>query len=111
MKKILPSLRERKRYMVFEIIGRKRIEPEAAMKEIYGCIVSFIGELELSKAALWMLRDKWAGNKGVIRLNRQSVAKVKAALCLVDKIGKANVMIRTLGVSGMLNRAERKYMV
>ena len=45
------------------------------------------------------------GNNGIVRMNNKYLSKVRAAIMLIDNIKNERVMINTLGVSGILNKA------
>lgn len=113
MKAILPSLRERKRYIVFEVISKKEINGDAVAKALYDAAEQFFGSFGAAKMALKMMMDKWdkKAKKGIVRVNRASVNHAKALFCLMEKISKSPVIIRSLGASGTLKKAERKYLV
>jgi len=69
----------------------------------------FLGELGLAKAGIWLLPDKWNSAKqiGIIRVSHKHVNELKASLALIKNIDNSPVIVRSLGVSGMLNKVER----
>ena len=110
IKTLLPTLRERKRYLAFEIISREKIsDVKAVTKEIFSSCKRFIGELGLSKAGLIVLEDKYRNNKGMIRVSHKSVENLKASLMLINKVEDKEVIFRTLGVSGIMKKANNRY--
>lgn len=68
-------------------------------------MLQFLGELGYGKAGIMVL-DIWNENKGIIRTNTKSVDQVKTALTMVEKIGNQKIIVQTIGVSGMLNKAK-----
>jgi RNase P/RNase MRP subunit POP5 len=105
MKPLLPSLREKKRYVVFDIktddFDKKKIEniiAETALK--------FMGEFGISKAGFMILSDSWNGKKGIIKINSKYVDEIKMVLGLI----KGNIIVNTVGVSGTLKRSKQKFM-
>ncbi len=107
IKPVLPSLREKKRYIAYEIRAEKPLTFREVKTELEKKMLQFLGELGYGKAGV-MITDLWQDNKGVIRTNVKSVDQVKTALALVEKIGQQNVMIKTIGVSGILNKMKNK---
>ena len=104
MKPLLPSLREKKRYVVFDIktddFDKKKIEniiAETALK--------FMGEFGISKAGFMILSDSWNGKKGIIKIGSKYVDEIKLVLGLI----KGNIIVNTLGVSGTLKKAKQKF--
>jgi RNase P/RNase MRP subunit POP5 len=113
MKPMLPSLREKRRYLVFEVVSKNKLSSASAVSSaVQRKTAEFLGELEAAKAGVHTLHDKWDSKKrkGVIRLNRKYVNHLKAALCMISRIENRKVVVKSVGVSGMLNKAEKKFM-
>lgn len=107
IKPVLPSLREKKRYVAYEIKAEKPLAFKEVKTELEKKMLQFLGELGYGKAGV-MVTEVWQNNKGIIRTNVKSVDQVKTALALVEKIGEQNVIIKTIGVSGILNKIKNK---
>ena len=58
MKPLLPSLREKKRYLVFEVISSKGLT-SMPYKEIEESMRKLYGDVGLGGAGLIFLKDKW----------------------------------------------------
>ena len=113
LKPVLPSLREKKRYIVFEIISRENISNlEAVSNAVMNCVLQLVGILGAAKAGIIVLGNKWNSQlqRGVIRTSNKHVEAVKASLSLINKIDSKDVIIKTIGVSGILRKAEAKYL-
>ena len=113
MKRILPSLRQKKRYLVFEIVSNKKISNfEPFSKAIWQKALAFLGELGTSKAGILILKEKFNSNiqMGIIKVNNLYLAHLKSVLLMVEKIGNQKVILKSVGVSGVLRKAEQKYM-
>jgi len=109
MKPLLPSLREKKRYIVIEIIGNK-INVGKSENQIYQSIIKFLGELGVSRANIKIISDSWKGNKGIIKTNVKYVDEVKVALGLIKKLENKDIIVNVVGVSGILKKAKSKFM-
>ncbi|MEK6983583.1 MAG: Rpp14/Pop5 family protein [Nanoarchaeota archaeon] len=113
LKPVLPSLREKKRYLVFEIIAKEKIIDFACVsKAIWQCSIGFVGKLGASKAGIMVLGNKWNPKlqRGIIKVSHGHVDAIKSALALADEIDNKKVIFRSLGVSGILNKAENNYL-
>ena len=113
LKPVLPSLREKKRYLAFEVISKEKIDnPRVVSDAILNCSLEFIGKLGAAKAGIMFLSNKWnAGSqRGIIKVGHKHVDQIKAALALATKIDDKQVIIRSLGVSGVLNKVERNFL-
>jgi len=86
-KKLKPSLRENKRYLL--------LETKASKEEIEQAILDYVGALGLAKAGLVFVREN------VIAVNREKVNEVRAALCIFHKL------IKVVRVSGTIKGLER----
>ncbi|OIO61960.1 hypothetical protein COY26_01155 [Candidatus Woesearchaeota archaeon CG_4_10_14_0_2_um_filter_33_10] len=113
IKPVLPSLREKKRYLVFEIISKKDIKSFSEVSSlIWQSSLSFLGEIETAKAGIWVLPDKWNQKKqmGMIKVNNKYVDKLKTVLALIKSFKKQQIFVKSVGVSGMINKADKKYL-
>ncbi|MBU1111579.1 MAG: Rpp14/Pop5 family protein [archaeon] len=105
--KPLPSLKEKKRYVVIQIIADKEFtfkEIEEVFKTALG---DFLGTLGLSKAVIMILKEKFNPDTQsiIIKVNNKYVNELKSALILIKKIKTTPVVIKSLAVSGTLKKA------
>lgn len=107
VKAIKPSMREKKRYIAFEVLAEKPASREQAVKEIRETMARFMGELGMAKAGVIFLPD-WEKNKGVFRVNNKYVDEAKAALALVKQINTNSVIIKSVNVSGILKKTRSR---
>jgi len=107
-KPLLPSLREKKRYVVFEVRSDKKISLKKVKDSINKESENFLGKLTLAKAGVVYLND-WKDQKGGLKINNKYVDHIKAVFTQLKTIGKEKVIVRSVGVSGILNKARSKY--
>lgn len=109
IKAILPSLREKKRYLVYEIVSNKKFEPNAAEESIKKSYFSAFGNIDTAKAGLIFLNNRFdkEKQKGVIKVNHKRVDNLRYALSLIKKIKNSKVIIRSVGCSGILNKTKQ----
>lgn len=113
LKPILPSLREKKRYLVFEVISKEKIsDADAVSGAIFRSSLQFSGHSGTAKAGIVALNNKWDAERqrGIIKVSHKHVDDVKASLVFAKKISGKDVIIRSLGVSGILKKAENNYL-
>ncbi len=102
LKPLIPSLRERKRYVVFKIVSNRRIKDFSLVsRAIWRYSASLIGTLGQAKAGIWVLEDKLNPEKqtGMVRVNHKHVNELKASLALIDRIGEEPVIVKSLSTS------------
>jgi ribonuclease P/MRP protein subunit POP5 len=91
LKVLLPSLRERKRYIAFQVISEEGEEFTYSDLEaaIWNTLLDFLGEEGVSRTSVWLLKDCWDPKKqiGILRCNHKSVQAVIATLGLIDRLG------------------------
>lgn len=121
IKPLLPSQREKKRYLVFEIISKNKLQQPkqtahlASFSEIsnaiWNSILTFAGQTGAARAGISVLHDKYdsAKQRGMIRVSHKMLDTLKAALTLIREINNEPVIFRSLGASGILKKAEEKY--
>lgn len=108
VKSILPSLKEKKRYLTFEITSEDKISD---FRYVIGGMeqgfIDTLGMLGTAKAGIRMIPERWdqRTQRGIIRVNHRFVNEAKAALIMIRHIGNIPVIIRSLGVSGTLRKA------
>src|SRR3989344_2213249 len=91
MKPLLPSMRERQRYLVYEVLSESPLQGRVIQEALLEGL---------------QLLDQ-AGQRGILRTNSKEISNVKAGLSLVKHINQQKVAVRTLGVSGLHNKALR----
>ncbi|MFH0978395.1 MAG: Rpp14/Pop5 family protein [Candidatus Woesearchaeota archaeon] len=113
IKPILPSLRERKRYLAFEIISEDKAHDFSAVsKALWQAFYKCLGEFECSRAGIQIVAEKYNANlqRGLLRVNNRYVNHIKSALIFIDHVSGTNAIVRSVGVSGMISKAQRQYL-
>jgi ribonuclease P/MRP protein subunit POP5 len=109
IKPLLPVLKEKKRYIAFEIQSEKQIGFFALAGALSTSCLTLLGELGMAQAGVSILPEQY--NKetktGVIRVNNKFVHPIKAALAFTSTIQNQPVLIRSLGISGILNKTKK----
>ncbi len=105
------SLREKKRYIAFEIRSESQVEFGDLINALWSSILDLFGEINTGRISFWLVKDLWdkEKQKGLIKCNHNHVSEVRLALGLVERIGENKVSIRSLGVSGTMKSARKKY--
>lgn len=74
--------------------------------------LELIGQLGVAKAGIQILPDCWnpESQRGIIRVGHKHVNELKASLTFVEKINNKEVILKSIGVSGILNKAKKRYL-
>ena len=111
---LLPSLRQKKRYILFEIIPQRNFERSEEIsfsevkKAVEEALLSFLGELGTAKAGTLLLGERYKSNHFILKVNHNFVDEAKAALILIKNIKNIPIIIRSKQVSGTLKKLESK---
>ena len=109
-KPLIPTQRERNRYIAFKLISDSRFKREEVVKAVWDTVLRFLGESGASRTSLWLM--DWSDEKqnGILKVNHNSVDEVRAALALLKDINKENCIPHVLGVSGTIKKSKEKYL-
>jgi len=111
--KILPpSMRSKKRYLVFEVISSDKITYIDFITAASESMFTFLGDIKTSEAKTWFIQNLFNAEKkrGVIKVDHTCVEEVRASLSLVSIIGESKSIIKILGVTGTIKSAQQKYL-
>ena len=103
--KLLPSLKQKKRYILFEIISDQTFSPQEIQQEVESSFLLFLGQLGIAKSSPLFLKEKTKNNKFIIKVNHTFVDQCKTALILIKKIKNHPVIIKSITTSGTLKKA------
>ncbi len=116
LKILPPTLRERKRYVVFEVISQVPLNREDIISLIWKASLDLFGEYGTSKLNLWIMEvyqhelpDYENVLRGILQCNHREVKKIRAALSVITKFNGARVVFHTLGISGTIRSATKKF--
>lgn len=110
MAKILPSLRESKRYVIFKVHSNERLDYETVKNAAWNSLLNWLGEKDLSRANVRLIKNLWDPGKhtGFIQCSPKFVDAVKMGLSLIHQIGDQRVIFQTLRVSGTIKSGKNK---
>ena len=106
-RKLLPSSRVKKRYIVFSI--DKEMGSSAIIKSIKDSFKELYGVTGLKKANIIFIKWFPELKKGIIRVNNMQANDLKASLAFIHEIEGEKTCIRCIGVSGILKKAINKF--
>lgn len=105
------SLREKKRYIVFEVLCDRDRELGQVVDAVWDVLLDFLGQDGVAQAAPWLMEDLFDAEqqRGGLKVNKEEVESVRAALALVQEIGGETAALQVLGVTGTMDSAREKY--
>jgi len=110
LKILLPSLREKERYVSFRIISEEPINYSDLEAAVWNLFLDFYGEVGVSKLSMWLIKNLWDERNqiGVIRCNNIPVQKIIAGLGVISRLGDIRVIFKILKVSGTIKGLKLK---
>ncbi|MGB9938123.1 MAG: Rpp14/Pop5 family protein [Methanobacterium sp.] len=115
LKILPPTLRNNKRYISFEAISDIPLSRDDVISLVWESSLNFHGECKTSKFDLWIMKFWKIKNddknmiKGIIQCNRDEVNSVRAAMLLINRFKGKKVVFHTLGISGTIKSAIKKF--
>ena len=108
--KSLPSLRSKKRYIVFKIISENSLEYYNVKDAVWNSLSNWMGERNLAAANVRLIKNLWSSKdgKGFIQCSHKAVDSVKTALALIHQIGDEKVIFQTIKISGTIKSGKIK---
>lgn len=105
------SLREKQRYLVYEVIADEPVSFGAVVDAVWQESLSLLGERGVAEADLWIMKDMFDADlqRGGIRVRKDAVDAVRAALALITEIEEHPVTVHVLGVTGTMKSAREQY--
>jgi ribonuclease P/MRP protein subunit POP5 len=115
LKILPPHLRNKKRYMAFEVLSENSLSRDEIISLIWGAAGSLYGSCGVSRFDLWVVKV-WKCNssgqnviKGILRCRREEVVRVRSIFPIINRFKGKRVVFHTLGVSGTIKSARRKF--
>lgn len=118
MKSLLPSLKEKKRYLVFEMIpiesvlnptNKTQISGYGTLNAVTTKIKMYLGIFDSADAGIIPIEFDNRTGRGILKINNQYVDKVKAIMMFIDEIESQPIIMKSVGISGMINKAKTKF--
>ncbi|MBI4980854.1 hypothetical protein HZC30_04840 [Candidatus Woesearchaeota archaeon] len=107
---LMPSLRQKKRYVVFEIIAEKKFAIQEVRAAVDEALRSFLGQLGIGKAAPLFVEEKFDfdAQKFMLKVNNKFVDEIKMGVALCKSIKNNPIIIKSVIVSGSIKKAGEK---
>ena len=109
IKAVIPTLREKKRYVVFEVLSEDNNDINKLNSAITDSFLELYGNIGMAGAGLMFLNEKYKSklNRGIIKIGHCYVNNLKSALAMIREIDQNKVIIRSISVSGVLRKTAK----
>lgn len=106
LKPIPLSLREKKRYIVFELISKNKFNFRDVRSELNRTLFDLFGEKGFSELSFNFILFNEKNNKGIIRCRHIETEKAKTGILFLREINSIHVIPRIIRTSGSLKKAK-----
>ena len=106
LKTLRPTKKEKKRYVVYQMEFLEDAEVKTLQDKFISKLKENLGIFGSAKAGIIPVSFDKKTMKGIIRVNHKMVDEIRANFTFISKIGNQKVVLRTLGVSGILKKAK-----
>jgi ribonuclease P/MRP protein subunit POP5 len=101
--KLLPSLKQKKRYIIFQIESEEKFSQSDVKSEVEKALLLFLGQLGIAKSSPMFI--KYKDNKFMLKINHKWVDECKSAMILIKKIKNKPIIIKSIVTSGTIKKA------
>ncbi|MDI3474227.1 MAG: hypothetical protein PWR30_550 [Candidatus Woesearchaeota archaeon] len=110
IKPLMPSEREKKRYLVLECISKQNFDFSELQSALTNVVRNYIGLLGEAGAGIFFLKNSFEeqNQRFIIKVRNNYVDEVLASLALLNNINGNEVIMRSIFCSGSLNKAKEK---
>lgn len=121
LKILPPHLRNKKRYLTFEVISQTPLNRDEVISILWGALGEMYGACGAGRLDLWVIKV-WNVHhhgkngipgenamKGIVRCNREEVRLVRSIIPSITHFKGNRVVFHTLGISGTINSAMKKF--
>ena len=105
--KLLPTLKQKRRYVVFEVIGENNFTLSEIKEEVERALQQFWGDLGKSRAVVVFIDEKFNPEKQrfMLKVNHKYVDELKMGLALSKKIKNNPIIFKSVVSSGTIKKA------
>lgn len=109
MKRLPPSIRQKKRYMKFRIHSEEEFELGKVVDAFWDSILDYSGAEGASRIDPWIIGNLFDEDKqeGVFKVRSSEEDTVRAALTLLESVDGEEAFVEITRVSGSLEKLKR----
>ncbi len=107
LKGLMPSLKEKKRYLRIKIHSKSVLKQKNPMNEIIQELKSLLGIFDSASAGLVPVKTDYKNSEVIIRTSAKSLDRVRSALLFIRRIGTDEVILQNIKTSGTIKAVGR----
>ena len=106
MKPFPPTLRERRRYVVFKIISDKKFTKKEVEKALTSVIFRAIGLFGAVDSSYWLVKFYEDKQIGIIRVTNKYKDKLFACLAFFNEVEGEKITLKLIKTTGTIKKAD-----
>ncbi|MDD5417475.1 MAG: Rpp14/Pop5 family protein [Candidatus Nanoarchaeia archaeon] len=106
LKPLMPSMKAKTRYVVFEIISEKEIDLDAFETTLLDVCMDFMGRMAFSEADIRIFKKLYINKKVILKVNRKYTSHIMVCLGLIKKVKNIKTIIKSIKVCGSIKKAK-----
>jgi ribonuclease P/MRP protein subunit POP5 len=106
IKSLMPSLKERKRYLAVKIEAVDGALTRNPMEELTTKLRNTLGVFNAAEAGIMPVDYDLKNKVAIIRVSESMLDRIRASLLFISELGTQRVILRSLRVSGMVNKVK-----
>ena len=110
LKPIPPTLRGKKRYVLFELIAKEnaKLSEKNVDDALWKTFLELYGSVGTARQRFWPIKFDSSRNLGIVRCALEALEEVKAGLLFVKNVNGAEVIPKIISVSGSIKQLKAK---
>lgn len=107
MRKLMPTLRNKKRYVAFELVTESNPELQEVKKALWDSMLRLFGEMGSAKIDAHFIDEQCKGKRGVIRFSHTATDELLSSFAFVSSVSGKKAILRSLGISSTVKGTKK----
>lgn len=108
MKPLPPTLREKRRYIIFQIKSSKKFTKKQVEKAVTKIVLDSIGLFGAVDSSYWLVKFDEKKQVGILRTTNKFLELIFASFGFLTEINGSEVAINLLKTTGTIKKAEKQ---
>jgi len=105
MKPYPSHMREKRRYIVFELMAEGKPDRKSVVRALWDSVFENIGAFGAAESAFWVVDYDERKMRGIVRSTNKALDSVIACLALLSKVKNKKAFIHIIGGRGTIKKA------
>jgi ribonuclease P/MRP protein subunit POP5 len=106
MKPYPPTLKEKKRYVLFEVVSDRKFGKEDVKKAVSSVLHENLGNMGLADAEFAFIDFDEVTQKGILRCKNKRLGEIRAALAILSEINLYKAFLYIRAVTGSIKKTK-----